>query len=301
MKKRILAIFMVATTILSLIGCGNQSKEVADATASNAEQQTEEAVEEPSPTVAPEEKEEPADIEEEVVEESSFEFTEEYALNKISRFLEAYKEFFKPDHFNDEIPWQIKSLDVYDAGVFCNASTSDGFSLYDVSLMDSYEKDPTLLNSTHIINNNIFAEYFNNYVNNNGEYYDLVEYISNHTKEELENLPYYVDVEADKWNNNNYYLMGTYWLNDIYYMKPESLSTNKILYKEDIDQLNCTKQIIKSGKADLIDIEYLVSIVVNDQETGLYAAFDKDGNLINIIDDVEEVKIEEHSAEEFFE
>ena len=67
------------------------------------------------------------------------------------------------------------------------------------------------------------------------------------------------------------------------YLHPNTLSTSGILYKEDIEKSDYVKQVMRYSSDDIVEFEYLVPIIIDDKDSGLCAAFDKDCNLVNIL------------------
>ena len=287
MKKRLIMITVLITMVISMIaGCASKENDaVINNNVSAEDDISEDDIQESESSKAEEvnsENEETGDVAEEVVEEvveeEVFEFTEEYALEKITRAISAYEDILKShDDFSINMCNYIDVEIGLDA--FEDLTTSDGFLICDATDWENLGQE-----RVDVAQSSVYG-YLDNYINNNGEYYSIAEYISSNTKDDILKNDVATVPASENRNTNLTYLRGLTWLASILTLNPEKISTNKIIGRDEIEASDFTKEIIRYRNDDVINIEYLVSIIVNDTDTGLDAAFDSDGNLLNILDD----------------
>lgn len=277
MKRSLAMVLITVLTVSALVGCSDGASDMAEKTETEIAESVEvSADEKDSENVIPD-KEETAEVEEvaeneEVVEVEDFEFTEEYALEKIKRVIDSYEAILKShDNFSINMCRFVKELD---PNLFEDLTTSDGFLICNP---DSYGEE-----NIAVMNTAVFL-YFDNYINNDGDYYSIAKYIQEHTKDEILSNDIGIYHKDEKFNTDDIFMLGMRIIPSILYMHPEKLSTSEILNRDEIEASDFTKEVRASRDDSITDIEYLVNITINDTDTGLYAAFDKDGRFLNII------------------
>lgn len=282
-RKGLLLILIAMMSISAFVGCGSKEAEEVVESEVIAEENTSEEVAQVTET--PEEVVE--ETTEEVIEEETFEFTEEYALEKITRAISAYEDILKShDDFSINMCNYIDVEIGLDA--FEDLTTKDGFLICDATDWENLGQE-----RVDVAQSSVYG-YLDNYINNNGEYYSIAEYISSNTKDDILKNDVATVPASEGQNTNLTYLRGLWCVSSILYLNPEKISTNKIMERDEIEASDFAKEIIRYLDGGKINIEYLVSIVINDTDTGLYAAFDKDGNFLNFLDN--EMKIEEKTV-----
>ncbi len=273
MRNRIFYSLLVCAMICALVGCG-KSEVTPPATSDEASVQETETIEEETS----EEKEETVgyiipdkEAETEEVEEA-FEFTEEYALEKVKRAISAYEDILK-SHDNYSI----------NMAYYSSIPTMDQFEILETS--DGYLLNGNDLDESCIVAHSAVMNYYDNYINHDGSYYNIAEYIEQHTKDELLNPTYYMINNLEEINTNDYYLLGFGVIPSIIYMHPNTISTDEVLDRSDIESIDAfPKGCYRSSKDDFVEYDHVVSIVIDGDHINRFAAFDSEGNLVNFVD-----------------
>ena len=147
------------------------------------------------------------------------------------------------------IPFQIEKLEMNSA-----------------SLEDYYFADGEEITK----NTTIYAigiEYYNNYVNNNGEHYNMAIWMSNQSSEESVRNKYFTEELGVSYNTNNKLLM-------------EAIAVANYLK-------NCKSveglEVVETAEYIVNDIKSAYAIPLNcDGDTSLTAVFDENNNLLQI-------------------
>ena len=270
---RKISVILALITASVLIGCG-EVKATNDLLDNNANanietpsEPIEEVVTDEKNTVEdstiPEKKTEEvaAEVEEE---KPVFEgLTEEWALEKLGLAKTAYKEL------TDHMDKPAESNALYD------------FFTNKVYSMDLQTKDGVVLNAksddefhtTGGIYEGVCAYYFDNFINNDGEYFDFADYISSHTSDEIN---FYNAGKNLACNTNDNYMRNLIWCESLF----GTLSVRNISNEVTVDHKS-----IKMPNEELIDAAYQCDIYMEDKYTGLKMLFDVDGNLLNLNDE----------------
>ena len=274
MRNKIFCSLLVCTMICALVGCG-KNEVTPPATPDEASVQETETIEEETS----EEKEETVgyiipdkEAETEEVEEA-FEFTEEYALEKVKRAISAYEDILK-SHDNFSIN-MCHFTDTPDINAFETLTTSDGFLIADSALNGTPDQ--------YIVPESVVFTYYDNYINHDGSYYSIAEYIEQHTKDEILNSTY-CSPNGD-FDTNDYYLRGLTYIAGILYMHPNTISVDEVLDRSKIESIDgFAKGCYRSSKDDFVEYENAISLVIDDDRINVYAVFDSEGNLVNLVD-----------------
>lgn len=265
MKKKVIIVTVVLAFILTACGSstGVETPEpVEDSTVAeqSVENETAEVVEElvTEPSIANEEENrDKAEVEEE---KPVFEgLTEEWALEKLGLAKTAYKEL--TDHMDK--PAESNALYCF----FTNQVYSMDLKTKDGIILVTDSKD-----NVHIsggIYEGVCTYYFDNFINNGGEYFDFADFISSHTLEEIDIYDISKNLACDTDDN---YMRGLILCESLY----GNLSVKNIVND------NFEKTEIKMPNNEIMQVAYQCDIFMEDKDTGLKMWFDENGNLLNI-------------------
>ena len=244
MKKRMIVILLTVTMTLLMTACGSIDN-------SNVDVSEEYVVSEvPETTILNTEEivAEVTEIETETSTEEPFIFTIEYGMSKIDRLFEAHEVLLSQDKtLEDHVQYDTECLDTSCFDVVVE-TTADGLS---------YQIGGAIYTTA--------IDYYNHYVNENGEYYDFEEWLSKQENSQV--------------------------LKDKYFSRDDSSDTNNVLLLEAIGVIAYMKSCESIEPVELIETtDYLISgipsayaIPLNcDGDTGLTSVFDAEGNLLNI-------------------
>jgi len=278
MKKFLTFTLCIAMVSTLLTGCGNGNAEVVESNTVTEEVQTVEPEVEVEPT---EEVKEDSDAEKDTPEEEAEEktfadtgLTEEYAVENLSRAIDAYKKLYenKDKVFETNVVCYMESArsNLY----LAEAESKDGYTLGDET--DEYGSK-YILETTY---ESLYLQYFDNYINNNGEYYDFTDYYKECNYLDL------VDYSKDEreTDTSKVFMWNTTWIPSIT-IKGGETSIENITDDISIQYNDIWVPEGKDGK-----VAWQCDIYVDGEDTGLKMVFDKDGNFLNIND--EEAKIE---------
>lgn len=254
MKKRIIALAMATIMALTMIACGKEEVTNTSNEANTTVESTTDVVE-TEPTNVVEETTEPTDTVETVTPETEpveevFVFDLEYGMAKVNRLMEAYDTLMSQDKlFEDHLQLYTESLtgNKFNFGEF---TTADG------KVMQTGRQ----VYATTII-------YYNNYVNNNMEYYDLTDWFSEQENEVsiLSMIPNFESVEE-------------YTTYDTLLLEAISL----LAYMDNCETIE-GKEVVEYTDWTVSGIQTAYSIIlVCDGEEMLEAVFDTEGHLLNI-------------------
>ena len=190
-------------------------------------------------------------------------FTEEEALEKVHKLMDAYHALLAS---NDETAWNILDrCERLEPVGHIIPTTKDGFELNNGG---NFEYGSWLSFSVGV-------NYFYNYVNNNSGYYDFTEYIESHTLDEI----LYSFESKESWGYRNeetastdYFLFG-----EAIGVIPYIDQFENIEVAEFIEGENCTHAPVSE-----IEVGYELVLSLDGENSGLRVVFDKEGNMLNI-------------------
>lgn len=234
MKRKIVAAMLILALATSLTACGKTEASVEVEEASNIEEVNEEIPEQETESETTEVisgNTQEAEIQEETAAEEADIFTAEEGLEKVSRLLDAYGKLIAS---SKEVEWNILDrCERLKAVGNIEPKTKDGFELNPT--------DESPYGGT--ISSYVGVNYFYNYVNNNGSYYDFTEYIESHTVDEI-----------------------------LY----ENVSSKESIEVADFKDNECTL-----GPVSDIEVSYELTLSLDGENSGIVVLFDKDGNMLN--------------------
>lgn len=252
--KKIIATILLGGLLFGMTACGSASKEVTEVSNETVQEEvketeTEEKEEVTEPTPEPTEKPTP-----EPTEEPKEEFTRDIAMNKVTDLFNARNELFKNGKVDTDLNFLVAAETLTGGIELTGIKTADGFNTDE----DGYPKFATIIN------------YFYDYVNNGCGYYDLGEYITSHTADEILNK--YAKQVYEKDTDNVIMLEAPgvlpYLLKNL-----ENLSFGDLISGEE-----CTAAPVSD-----VEVYYEMPILINGEKCGVTAVFDESGNLLNLI------------------
>ncbi len=286
MIKKVLCLLSITLLLGILSACGSATNTTAEVTnntttvetATEEEASAEEIAEPtPEPTQEPEDSIEPEEASEETedAKEPFTELTEEYAVEKVQRAQDAWLDLLERNG--------AKPYESYIACAVFTYQTPDESEIKDIKTLDGkgityYDFEDPGVNSL-AFNIDMFSNYFDNYINRDGEYYDFEEYVSSHNRGDIGKM-----------------LLGC--ANDLGGL--EAVSEN------DVCCLNCTYLPSFNGEMTLQnitneitvehnkvytfdqkwkDVAWQCDIYTDGKDTGIKAVFDADGNFLNFNDE----------------
>ncbi|MCR5023753.1 MAG: hypothetical protein K6A90_05400 [Lachnospiraceae bacterium] len=199
------------------------------------------------------------------------ELTEEYAMAKLKRISDAYDQLVNENGNKDaELDAMISMLPNvgYEmVNPIEGLSTKDGVEMSDQKNMD-------------IAGFATCMYYFDNYINNNGEYFDFADYISNNNFDTFKTI-------AD--NHNKFFTENN--TTDTSYIAIRNVIWTPSMYDKEMSVKNITDEITISAKplmfldGSLIDPKYQCDIYLDGEDTGIKMLFDENGNFLNFNDE----------------
>lgn len=254
--KKIIATILLGGLLLGMTACGSAPKEVTEDSNETVQEEvketeTEEKEEVTEPT--PEPTEEPTP---EPTEEPKEDFTRDIAMNKVTDLFNARNELFANGKVDTDLNFLVAAENINGGIELTGITTADGVNTDE----DARSKWATV------------ANYFYDYVNNNSGYYDLGEYLTSHTFDEI----------IDKYSSN---------------LRNESVDTDIVIMAEapgvlpylleNLDNLSFGDLIsgeeCTAASVNDIDVYYEMPILINGEKCGVTAVFDEAGNLLNLI------------------
>lgn len=274
MKKNVLIVMIALATILT--ACSNattvtetptettEKVEVVDQEErTEQEEETTEVVEEtPEDTeeiVEESVEEKTEEAEETVEEESKFEgMTDEWAMEKANLAVKAYKELAENKTKDAENNVLYELFTGVTNGI--DVTTKDGINLTQTG-------DFLVVRNLY---HGLTTYYFDNYINNDGQYFDFADYISSHDYDEIAN---YNGLKEAAYDTNDWLMINVVWV--------EFLS-DELTIQNIVDSDFIQEEVKTSG--DPIKVAYQCDIYSDGEDTGLKILFDENGNFLNIND-----------------
>lgn len=263
MKKRLLSLVLVGVmTATMLTACG--SKETAtEAPVEEVLEETTETVEEPAEEVAEDTSDEDTTLgyvkedmsEEEPEEANTEEFNQDAAMKKVERAIDCYRKLVETE---DEETWNLidgmERLGTY--RLYMDLRTSDGYYVYSD---DGYVTD-----TAKAAIGNMYYEYANGIID---EVTPMSEYIPSQTNDEILNK--YNTVVT---SNTNDTLMYTAIAVMNYLNRAETIEAGDFIKLD-------TPAFVVNGTMNAV---YKMPLIVDGEDSRLYAAFDENGMFIQI-------------------
>ena len=264
MKKRLLSLVLVGVMTATMItACGNKEA----ATEAPAEETVEEVAEEPTEAPAEEVVEDTFDedttlgyvkedmTEEEPVEENAAEeFNQDVAMKKVERAIECYRKLIETE---DEATWNMtdamECLGTYN--LYLDLRTSDDYLVYS-------DKSITILAEAAM--GNMYYDYANGIID---EVIPMSEYVSSQTKDEILNKYGYND---EGGTDRSLMYTGITAMN--YLNQAETIEAGDFIKLD-------TPAFVVNGTMNAI---YKMPLIVDGEDSRLWAAFDENGMLIQI-------------------
>lgn len=275
MKKRLLSLVLVGVmTLTMLTACGSKETTTeAPVEETTVEETTEEPVEEETAEVTEDASEDTTlgyvkeDMTEEEPEEANTEeFNQDVAMKKVERAIDCYRKLVETE---DEATWNLidgmERLGTY--RLYMDLQTSDGYYVY--------SDDGYVTNTAMAAIGNMYYEYANGIVD---EVTPMSEYIPSQTNDEILNK--YNTVVT---SNTDDTLMYTAIAVMNYLNKAESIEAGDFIKLD-------TPAFVVNGTMNAV---YKMPLIVDGEDSRLYAAFDENGMFIQISteDDVDTDKI----------
>ena len=239
MKKKTIATVLTIVMAMSMVACGSKED-----TTTNVQTEKVEAVTESV-------EEEKTEVSEDVTEVGEQSFTIEDGMTKVNRLMEAHQTLLRQD----------KELE--------NAVQADTENLtgdHVISLISYTTADSKTIQTKSCIYATAIV-YYNEYVNNNGEYYDFAEWLSSQAND-MAIRSNVKGLDKDSIDNTNNVLLL------------EAIGV--VAYLENCTSVTGT-DVIESTDYTISGVQSAYIIPLDcDGDTSLTAVFDSDGNLLNI-------------------
>ncbi len=263
MKKRLLSLVLVGVmTVTMLTACGSKETTTeAPVEETTAEETTEEPVEEETAEVAEDDSEDitlgyvKEDMSEEETEEANTEeFNQDVAMKKVERAIDCYRKLVETE---DEATWNmIDSMERGSYKYYLDLTTSDGVPVYD--------PDSTALGYVAAASmENIYYDYANGIIN---EVIPMSEYVPSQTRDDIINKYNYIPSE-----NSDEELMWSFIAVANYLNQAETIEAGDFIKLD-------TPAFVVNGTMNAV---YKMPLIVDGEDSRLYAAFDENGNMIN--------------------
>lgn len=273
MKKRLLSLVLVGVMTASMLTACGTSKEATEAPVEE-ETVVEETVEEPIEEVVEDASEEDTALDnvkedmsaEETEEANTEEFNQDVAMKKVERAIDCYRKLIETE---DEETWNLidgmECLGAYNH--YMDLRTSDGYYVYSD---DGYVTD-----TAKAAIGNMYYEYANGIID---EVTPMSEYISSQTNDEILNK--YNTVVT---SNTNDTLMYTAIAVMNYLNRAETIEAGDFIKLDE-------PAFVVNGTMNAV---YKMPLIVDGEDSRLYAAFDENGMFIQISneDDADTSKI----------
>ena len=260
MKRLLVATITTAMITTSIMGCGKSEPEAVtppDTTEASTVMSSEEVKEETAVENVVSEQEE---NKEETTEPKEFVLTEECAVEKLNSMYDALGDLLAT---NDNRIYAFQ---------YC---LEEGYySIPDIVTKDGIVLDENVSSVDDILDiyYGTIGMYYYNYVNNNSGYYDLIDYVSSHNIDELRVI--------DENRNTNYEVMTNAYLLTAIFSNDNKLTVDNIT-----DSITVDAKYVNLEGLNSVDVVYQCDIIINDENSGIKAVFDKDGNLLNLNDE----------------
>lgn len=263
MKKRLLSLVLVGImTVTMLTACGSKETTTeAPVEETTVEETTEEPVEEETAEVTENASEDTTlgyvkeDMTEEEPEEANTEeFNQDVAMKKVERAIDCYRKLVETE---DEATWNmIDSMERGSYKYYLDLTTSDGVPVYD--------PDSTALGYVAAASmENMYYDYTNGIIN---EVIPMSEYIPSQTRDDIINKYNYTPSD-----NSDEELMWSFIAVANYLNQAETIEAG------DFIKLDAPAFVV-NGTMNAV---YKMPLIVDGEDSRLYAAFDENGNMIN--------------------
>lgn len=276
MKKRLLSLVLVGVmTVTMLTACGSKETTTeAPVEETTVEETTEEPVEEETAEVTEDASEDTTlgyvkeDMTEEEPEEANTEeFNQDVAMKKVERAIDCYRKLVETE---DEATWNmidaLESLGVWHH--YLDLQTSDGYYVY--------SDDNSITTIVNAAMGNMYYDYANGIID---EVTPMSEYIVAHTNEEINKY----NLKPEDTSETDNCLMYTAITVMNYLNHAETIEAGNFIKLD-------TPAFIVNGTMNAI---YKMPLIVDGEDSRLYAAFDENGMFIQISneDDVDWDKV----------
>lgn len=258
---RILAVITAVIMILFATACGNKADtEVANVTETVEEKTTTEETTVEAPVAEPTEASTPEPTEEptpEPTEEPVAEFTRDIAMEKVVNLFNARNELFKNGKVDTDLNFLVAAETLTGGIELTGVTTADGVNTDE----DNYPKLSTITN------------YFYDYVNNNCGYYDLGEYLTSHTYDEIIDK-YSFNLKNEEWDTEEIIMLETIGVIPYLLTNMDNMTFGELIVCDE----NC-----KINPVSGVEVCYEMPLLINEEKCGVTAVFDEAGNLLNLI------------------
>lgn len=261
MKRKLAMICIISTLAFSLTACGNNTDATTPATNETEEASTEEVAttEESVANITSTEKSTPEPVEKqtpEPTEEPTEEFTKDIAEAKVADLFNARNELFANGKVDTDLNFLVAA-----------ETLSGGTELTGIATSDAINTDEKAEVKWATV-----ANYFYDYINNNSGYYDLGEYLTSHTYDEIIDR-YFSKLRNESVDTDNVVMLEAPGVLPYLLENLDNLSFGDLISGEE-----CTAAPVSD-----VDVYYEMPILINGEKCGVTAVFDEAGNLLNLI------------------
>lgn len=260
--KNILTTMALVMTMSMIVGCGKETTEVTsdvpavESSTQETTETTDAASEETSITLGYVKPDATSELTSQETEEFTG-LTEDYAIEKLIKVHEAYDTLMSQNKTLEYCTqWCLENLSV--GYVFEGLKTADGQDLTENPYaFDSYMS--------------IIQNYYYDYINNNGDYFDFYEYVTTHNYDDIiitDVAEYYDKTERIVCDNLGMY----YTLTSISDGKEVTIAN----ITDDIDET-----ISMASKDGMKNVAYKCDILIDGEASGFTMLFDSEGNFLN--------------------
>ncbi|MDO5020475.1 MAG: hypothetical protein Q4E29_08440 [Lachnospiraceae bacterium] len=264
MKKKLLSLVLVGVmTATMLTACGSKETTEAPVEEEVIVEETAETTEEPAEEVAEDTSDEDTTLgyvkedmsEEETKEANTEEFNQDVAMKKVERAIDCYRKLVETE---DEATWNM--IDSIECGgaykYYLDLTTSDGIPVYD-------ENSNGIGYVTLAAMGNMYYDYTNGIIN---EVTPMSEYIPSQTNNEIINK-----YNFNYSENSDEDLMWSFIAVANYLNRAETIEAGDFIKLD-------TPAFVVNGTMNAV---YKMPLIVDGEDSRLYAAFDENGNMIN--------------------
>lgn len=261
MKRKLAMICIISTLAFSLTACGNSTDATTPATNETEETSTEEVAttEESAANITSTEKSTPEPVEKqtpEPTEEPKNEFTKDIAEAKVAELFNARNELFANGKVDTDLNFLVAA-----------ETLSGGTELTGIATSDAINTDEKAEVKWATV-----ANYFYDYINNNSGYYNLGEYLTSHTYDEIIDR-YFSKLRNESVDTDNVVMLEAPGVLPYLLENLDNLSFGDLISGEE-----CTAAPVSD-----VDVYYEIPILINGEKCGVTAVFDEAGNLLNLI------------------
>lgn len=262
MKKIVIATILLSGLIFGTTACGSTvdvSTDVANETVQEEVAEVEENEEPIESTPTPTEEPTTEPVEEqtpEPTEEPTEEFTKDIAEAKVADLFNARNELFANGKVDTDLNFLVAA-----------ETLSGGTELTGIATSDAINTDEKAEVKWATV-----ANYFYDYINNNSGYYDLGEYLTSHTYDEIIDR-YFSKLRNESVDTDNVVMLEAPGVLPYLLENLDNLSFGDLISGEE-----CTAVPVSD-----VDVYYEMPILINGEKCGVTAVFDEAGNLLNLI------------------